>query len=59
LISRGIDLDELFYEMRDDEEIKFEKDLKLDVEKSAIAKHLGFRFCLALKMQERKKNTEI
>lgn len=26
LVERGYDLDELFYEMRDDEEIKFEKD---------------------------------
>ena len=45
--------------MRDDEELKFEKDLKLDVEKSAIAKHLGFKFSISLKMQERKRNTEI
>lgn len=26
LVERGCDLDELFYEMRDDEEIKYEKD---------------------------------
>jgi len=45
--------------MRDEEELKFEKDLKLDVEKSAIAKHLGLKINIALKMQERRKNTEI
>ena len=59
LIARGIDLDELFYEMREDEEIKFEKDMKIEVEKSAIAKHIGFRFIIGLKVPERKKNTEI
>lgn len=59
LIARGIDLDELFYEMREDEEIKFEKDVKIEVEKSAIAKHIGFRFIIGLKVPERKKNTEI
>lgn len=59
LIARGIDLDELFYEMREDEEIKFENDMKIEVEKSAIAKHIGFRFVIGLKVSERKKNTEI
>lgn len=59
LIARGIDLDELFYEMREDEEIKFEKDVKIEVEKSAIAKHIGFRLIIGLKVPERKKNTEI
>ena len=31
LIERGMDLDEVFYEMREDEELKFEKDFKIDV----------------------------
>jgi hypothetical protein len=43
LITRGSDIDELFYEMRDDEELKFERDLKLDIEKSAIAKNLSLK----------------
>ncbi len=50
LITRGKDLDELFYEMREDEELKFDKDEKIDIEKSAIAKQISFRFSLALKM---------
>ena len=31
LIQRGIDLDEVFYEMRDDEEYKVEKDQIIDI----------------------------
>ncbi len=45
--------------MRDDEEIKFEKDQKIDIEKSAISKHIGFRVLIGLKLTERKRNTEI
>lgn len=48
LVERGHDLDEIFYEMRDDEEIKFEKNEQLKVEKSAIAKNLKFRFMVGL-----------
>ena len=45
--------------MRDDEEIKFEKDQKIDIVKSAISKHIGFRVLIGLKLTERKRNTEI
>ncbi len=31
LVERGFDLDEIFYEMRDDEELKYEKEHKIDV----------------------------
>jgi hypothetical protein len=54
----------MFYEMREDEEIKFEnkEDRRIDVPKSTIAKELAFRFTLGLKIPggiPRKKNTEI
>lgn len=59
LIERGFDLDEVFYEMRDDEEFKVEKNLTIDVEKSAITKQLKFRCMIGLQMTERRRNTEI
>lgn len=60
LVERGSDLDEIFYEMRDEEELKWENTQTLDIDKSAISKSLKFRFLIALQMGEgRKKNTEI
>ena len=59
LIERGLDLDEVFYEMRDDEELKVEKNFTIDVEKSAITKQLKFRCLIGLQMTERRRNTEI
>ena len=48
LIERGFDLDEIFYEMREDEELKYEKQLNIDLEKSALAKHVKFRCLVGL-----------
>ena len=49
-IERGHDLDDLFYEMKDDEEIKFDKQEDLQVDKSAIVKNLKFRLSIGLMM---------
>lgn len=58
--QRGSDLlDDVFYEMRDDEELKFENTFELAIDKSAVAKKLKLRFQVALQMPERKRNTEI
>lgn len=59
LIERGLDLDEIFYEMRDDEELKYEKQLNIDVQHSAIAKYVKFRCTVALQVPERKRNADI
>jgi hypothetical protein len=37
-VERGCDLDEIFYEMRDDEELKWENENTISVDKSAICK---------------------
>ncbi len=59
LIELNIDLDDLFYEMRDDEELKWENSHILEVEKSAICRQLKFRYNIGLSISERRKNIEI
>ena len=57
---RGTDiLEDIFYELREDEEIKFERALAIDIEKSAVAKKLNLRVNVALQLPERRRNTEI
>ncbi|CDW89733.1 UNKNOWN [Stylonychia lemnae] len=59
LIDYGIDLDEVFYEMRDDEELKWEQKYDLEMTKSAICRQVKFRCQVGLFLTERKKNMDI
>jgi len=59
LIHLGIDLDEVFYEFRDDEELKWEQQHDMEIAKSAICKHLKFKWQVGLTLTERKRNADI
>lgn len=59
LLDLGIDLDEVFYEFRDDEELKWEQKGDIDMLKSAICKNLKFRWQVGLTLTERKRNADI
>eukprot|EP00347_Sterkiella_histriomuscorum_P019490 403341429 len=59
LIVIGVDFDEVFYEMRDDEELKWEAKHDIEVPKSAICKKLNFKCIVSLGLTSRKKNMDI
>ena len=59
LIDQGYDLDDIFHETKEDENLKWNFNETLEVNKSAICKSLKVNVQIALEIPSRRRNIEI